>query len=307
MWAERMIGMLGQIHRAIVTSPEPIPNVEFSMSVKDDCPTPKSIQNAIWNFNRRAGDTQQEALWLMPAFSHWAWKDVAGSYAPYQKMMLETDALPITEKIQKAVWRGAVSVNNALREPLVKAAKDQSWADVSGIDWDNKKELKSKWISMPDHCNYAFPIYTEGTTWSGRLKYLLNCHSALVMPPSEWITPIHHLFSGGDRSQNYIPVHRNWTDLGEQMKFYIAHKEEAQMIADNSVATFRDRYLTPAAEACYWRRLFKSYATVAFKPDLYEPIRSGDLRQRKLRGITYEEWLLKPVDYKPHYAGEKDF
>ncbi|KAF2224690.1 lipopolysaccharide-modifying protein, partial [Elsinoe ampelina] len=292
-WRDRMIGTLGQLHRAIITAPEPVPNIEFSMSVKDDAPTPASMQNAIFNFNRKFTEPGQDALWLMPAFNYWAWKGVVGSYTPFQKMLKETDKQDMADKKPVAVWRGAVGVNPPLREPLLKAAEGKEWANVAGVDWGNKTDLQAKWIDMADHCDYAFPIYTEGTTWSGRLKYLLNCRSALVMPESEWITPLHALLQSEGPDQNFISVRRDWQDLEERITYYQAHWDEAQKIADNAVATFRDHYITPAAEACYWRQLFKTYATVAFKPYLYEDEEERgvyDARRQKVRGMTYEEW-----------------
>lgn len=47
------------------------------------------------------------------------------------------------------------------------------------------------------------------------------------------------------------------------MDSLIQDPAEAQRIAKNSVETFRERYLTQAAEACYWRALWRGYASVS--------------------------------------------
>jgi hypothetical protein len=43
---------------------------------------------------------------------------------------------------------------------------------------------------------------------------------------------------------------------------------EAEKIARNSVRTFRERYLTQAAEACYWRRLIRAWREVSFEAEM---------------------------------------
>ena len=61
----------------------------------------------------------------------------------------------------------------------------------------------------------------------------------------------------------------------------------AERIANNSVTTFRDRYLTPAAESCYWRELLNRWTAVS--PHITHTIMpSGYLRSR----MRYESFLL---------------
>jgi hypothetical protein len=60
----------------------------------------------------------------------------------------------------------------------------------------------------------------------------------------------------------------------------LAHPDKVKRIADNSVKTFRERYLTPAAEACYWRQLVRAYAEVAFVP-----------RRDEGRGVRWETFV----------------
>ena len=72
------------------------------------------------------------------------------------------------------------------------------------------------------------------------------------------------------------------------MAHLLANPAEAQRIADNSVKTFRERYLTPAAEACYWRKLWDAYANVSETPKLYVHTREG----KKKRGLRFETFLL---------------
>ena len=86
------------------------------------------------------------------------------------------------------------------------------------------------------------------------------------------------------------------------MEYLLAHPEEAKRIADNSVKTFRERYLTPAAEACYWRALFREWAGASFRPELYErdeslPVGVGQAQKsRRRRGIRFESFAIFDSD-----------
>ena len=72
------------------------------------------------------------------------------------------------------------------------------------------------------------------------------------------------------------------------MEYYLNHTKEAERIAKNSVRTFRERYLTTAAEACYWRALIRGWAEASFKPRGF--VIGPDGRQ-KMRGIRFENFV----------------
>ena len=86
------------------------------------------------------------------------------------------------------------------------------------------------------------------------------------------------------------------------MQYYLSHSEEAERIATEGVRTFRDRFLTPAAEACYWRKLIREYAKAqTWKPQLYKEITKKDgTRHLKRRGVSWERFVFRPpkqLDY----------
>jgi hypothetical protein len=103
----------------------------------------------------------------------------------------------------------------------------------------------------------------------------------------QWIQHHHHLLVANGTNQNYVEVERDFSDLGTVMDHLATHLEEAKRIADNGVRTFRERYLTPAAEACYWRTLIHGWAAVSFEPQKFEmnPTTSAS---NKLRGMRFE-------------------
>ena len=83
--------------------------------------------------------------------------------------------------------------------------------------------------------------------------------------------------------QNIVTVKEDWSDLQATIEGLLADPERAERIANNTVKTFRDRYLTPAAEACYWRKLFEAWKEVT--PEEKEV----DINER---GTSWESYLL---------------
>jgi hypothetical protein len=131
-----------------------------------------------------------------------------------------------------------------------------------------------------------------GHSYSGRAKYLLNCKSVSVVHTPEWVEPHTHLFVKEGPEQNIVAVERDWSDLESKMNYYLKHPKEAKKIAENSARIFRDRYLTPAAQACYWRKLFNAWASVSFEPEFYTSVKGHDGKMRKrVRGTTFETYV----------------
>ena len=99
-----------------------------------------------------------------------------------------------------------------------------------------------------------------------------------------------------------MPVKRDFSDLKKKVQYYLSNQYEAQKVADNAVATFRDRYLTLAAETCYWRRLIRSWREVAYDPEIYEEVQKnvdGKVQNiTMLRGIAYEEIVISREELK---------
>ena len=105
------------------------------------------------------------------------------------------------------------------------------------------------------------------------------------MHKRHWVENHHHLLITDGSQQNVVEVERDFSDLPLKMDYLLSHPVEAKRIANNSVTRFRDRYLTPAAQACYWRNLFWAWREVSFEPDLY-----GGMDPR-LRGVPYETYM----------------
>jgi hypothetical protein len=108
IWVDRNVNTRDQatlhaLHRAILTSPEALPNVEFTFNA-DDIASP---DDATWAYSRKAED---DKLWLMPDFGYWSWPEPKiGAYGEVQLKATEMDTtVPWKRKKWKLVWRGAI-------------------------------------------------------------------------------------------------------------------------------------------------------------------------------------------------------
>lgn len=286
--------MIQAIHRAVVTSPELLPDIEFVISADDKLPPAP-----LWSFAR---DEPDELTWLMPDFGFWSWPETkVGSYSEVQrkaKAMEDTTENPTGRawkwgtKKDKLFWRGA-TMGLELREKLIDVTAGKPWADVESITWKDKTAVKS----MDEHCQYKYVAHTEGNSYSGRLKYLQNCRSVIVVHKMNWMQHYTHLMVATGSKQNYVEVERNFSNLETTIHWLRTNDKKAVEIANNNVKLFRERYLTPAANVCYWRRLIRGWAEVSFTPSPWE-VKDG---MRKWRGLDVESWLLeRRMDWDPY-------
>lgn len=105
-------------------------------------------------------------------------------------------------------------------------------------------------------------------------------------------THLYHLLQPSGPNQNYVHVENDFQDLPSKMEDILVNPLEAQRIANNAAATFRDRYVTPAAQTCYFRRLFSTWAAMTDEPEPYEWVMNAEgVEQKKWRGMTFEEYM----------------
>lgn len=285
-YLSRALATLSQIDRALAASPEPIPDIEFSFIVAD-VPDPSHSNHTSWALTKHATDGE---IWLMPDFGYWSWPlSVVGAYRQVRAEIAASEEA-FENKIRLALWRGAAETNKA-RADLLTATHGKNWADVAEVHWKNLTAIHDASIpaaiSMVDHCAYEFLIHVEGKSYSGRGKYLLNCNSVFIAPEPEWAEPHLHLLESSGDGQNFVQVQRDFSDLEDKVQQLLDDPERSRAIASNSVKKFRDRYLTPAAQACYWRQLMKAWAEVSFDPDPYH-YPDG---KRRIRGKPFETFM----------------
>lgn len=287
----KIIATLSAMHRALAATKDrrEIPDVEFIFSIEDKASDVTGAGEPLWVFARKATEA---SLFLMPDFGYWAWDNMIkgknNEIGPYddvvEKAMHIESGLNFTDKVPALVWRGKLSFAPKLRRALLDVARGHTWGDVKELNWD----VRQNYLTLEDHCKYQFIAHAEGRSYSASLKYRQACHSVIVSHKLQYIQHHHYLLSSHGPTQNYVEVERDFSDLPAKMERLLANPDEAQRIADNSVKTFRERYLTPAAEACYWRALWRGYAKVVEKPKMW----TEEGGKRKKRGLRYETFLL---------------
>jgi hypothetical protein len=292
----RTLATLSQIQAALWAATargERLPNVEAAIVLDDISFIPQKTNHTVWTLASRVNDEAHDRHWLIPDFNLHSSTAPSGAYGDIQRRAASEDA-PITDKRQQAVWRGVTWSNEPVRNALLAATNNQSWADTAIVDVDTSDDE----LSVEELCRYAAILHTEGRSYSSRLTFLLNCGSLPVVHDLGWRTHYTHLLTANGPRQNYVPVRRDWTDLSDTVQWYLARPHEAQRVADESVRTFRERYLAPTATSCYWRRLISAYGENSFEPDVYEPTYPGSSEMR-MRGVPFEEFIHMKADYKP--------
>ncbi|KAK0733267.1 glycosyl transferase family 90-domain-containing protein [Lasiosphaeria miniovina] len=191
---------LHQLHRALVTSPTPLPDTVFTLNFQDQ------PFGTAWTYSRpallpHAPTDPNSRTFLMPHFSFWAWKlPFVGSMGRGAKAItaLEREyegAGRWNHKIPKAIWRGTTWFNSIhsprLRQHLVAAAKGQAWADVQPLQW--KGDNASNALPIEEFCRYKYVLHTEGVSYSGRFQFVQMCASVVITPPMHWMQHTTHL------------------------------------------------------------------------------------------------------------------
>jgi len=188
----------------------------------------------------------------MPDFGYWSWPEPKiGAYHEVQRKAIAMDKkVAFAAKIPKVVWRGAI-LGLAVREKLLSVTKGKDWADVRTLDWGKHESWVNDKLTMDEHCKYKYVMHTEGTSNSGRLKYLQNCRSVVFVHKLNWVQHHHHYMVASGPEQNFVEVERDFSDLEEKIQWLEEHQTEAEAIAERGIKVFRERFLTPAAETCY--------------------------------------------------------
>ncbi|KAG8527411.1 uncharacterized protein KY384_007563 [Bacidia gigantensis] len=281
----RGMATINAINRALVAHPDRanLPNCEFVFYTQDGQATDEGVP--IWAYTKSKG-IDFEHVWLMPDFGFFSWPEPKiGSYSEVRRKISEIDdQIPFGKKEDKLVWRGANLTEQ--RHSFIQATQDKSWADIGVLDWSDESNIKNKLLPIAEHCKYMFVMHVSGYAWSAQGKYMHNCNSVFVTHQLDFAEIYDQVLEASGPEQNYVKVKDDWSDLEQQIEALRKNVKQAQQIAHQSTKVLRDRYLTPAAEACYWRALIAAYGSVSFEPDFYEP------NEHTWRGVPFDSITL---------------
>lgn len=245
---------LHQIYRAVLTSPDPLPNTILSVNIQDG-PSDFTLSYSRPAYDPRSPGTPfVSRAFLMPHFSFWAWPlPFVGSFVRAEGAINSLEAtLPFSKKDPRVVWRGTKRYKSAhnphLRVDLLRVTGGVEWADVQTLEWDavnngtgTTKKVATNSLMIEDFCKYKYVLYTDGVTYSGRLQFHQMCGSVLLTPPIAWMQHTTHLvkplFSSdldfGDANRTWLNgTEKRWVPSeGEQEAWPIHYKpDEANIV-----------------------------------------------------------------------------
>lgn len=273
----RGLATIHAINRALVAIPPEerrrLPNSEFMIWVWD-----RPNGAPVFSYTKHNATDADEGkddswnAWLMPDFGMYDWADSKdGSWTEARRRMRSIEEeMPFDQKEPKMYWRGTNHQGVALRNQFVEASAGKWWSDIGEFDQFHKDELKEDLRPIGDFCKYQFTGHVSGFSWSGAGKYVHNCRSVFITHPVEWMEVYTPVLQSSGPEQNYVEAKADWSDLEAKVVKLLANPKKAEKIAENQVKVLRDRYLTPAAQACYWRRLLQGYGSVSFEPRFFE-------------------------------------
>jgi hypothetical protein len=253
----RVQAVLADLHRAILTSPERLPDIEFLFNTADSAPSEK--YTPVFGLSRGL----EERAFLISDFGYWAWPEpLVNGFTEFENQVDRVEEeVPWEEKKDQLFWRGNVRMNPG-REHLVSISEqyNETWGNVRGIDWGDLKEGSR--YDMADHCQFKFLAHIEGVRYSARLKYLQHCSSVIVTHERKWTTPLSHLLKTRGVEQNVVVVGSDFKGIDKVMEDLLLNEEKAKKIARNSQETFGKKYGRLGAEVCYWRQLIRGYHSI---------------------------------------------
>lgn len=285
---------LALLQQSIITAREPLPNVEFCVGVQD------------WPGKGKFGldrPPEVEDVWLMPDYAFLSWPEHVGTYHDLRRRIETVEhATPWEHKHPKLLWRGSMTVGTADREAMVHAAQGYPWNDIKAVNWTTGANA----LLMENHCQWKFQAVSDGNSYTGKLRYLQNCKTVIVTHQPRWLQHFTHLFnsdwsspdqnivmipepeeppptlSDGQAPDPAVETERMWRRLPETMTALLNDDKRAKQIAENQWNFFRNRYVSPASAACYWRKAIKGYGSVQnFTVDL-----AGT-------ETSYESWITR--------------
>ncbi|GAC75232.1 endoplasmic reticulum protein EP58 [Moesziomyces antarcticus T-34] len=261
-----------------------IDGTELVISTADfDGFTDSASRGAGWVLDKRVNDT--EGQYLFPDFSFASWPEAGiASYPEFRHDAEQVNAeTPWHDKLNPAFWRGDAlkGSNIAVRASLLDVATGpgtESWSDVKRTSFWEEGPGIGKIVSPAEHCRHKFLIHSEGVAYSGRSKFILGCQSTVVMHALEWEQHFHPALIATPNSadQNIIRLDGRYFEALPATMHELIQEEEAsasavtdfrrpglttgKRVATNAKRTLTDRYLTPAATACYIRAALLSYS-----------------------------------------------
>ncbi|MDR9826396.1 glycosyl transferase family 90 [Vibrio sp. FNV 38] len=155
----------------------------------------------------------------------------------YRHFRFVNDKKKFTEKLNMAVFRGAVSQAHRIRF-MEKMASHQLMDAGQSNESETHPDWKKPFMSVEEQLNYKFIVCLEGNDVASNLKWAMSSNSVVITPKMKFET----WFMEGtlESGVHYIEVNDDWSDFDEKVSYYIENPHEAEKIIKNAHA-----YITP--------------------------------------------------------------
>ncbi|AVM51345.1 glycosyltransferase [Capnocytophaga sp. oral taxon 878] len=155
---------------------------------------------------------------------------------------------PFDQKKDMMIGRGAIYqdhrfdfYNKHFGNPLCNLGS----VDKNGL---SKPEWLTEKTSMKEHLDYKFILSLQGNDVASNLKWVMSSNSVAVMPkPTIETWFMEGTLKGG---VHYIEIAADYSDLEEQLRYYIARPKECMEILENAHRYVAQFWKEEAEELC---------------------------------------------------------
>lgn len=151
------------------------------------------------------------------------------------------DTIPFQEKENLLVWRGKVHQKHRIR--FFEKHFNNPLCNIGMVNENHlPKEWKKGKLSLKEQLHYKFILAIEGNDVASNLKWVFSSNSLAVMPKPKYET----WFMEGklEAGVHYVEIKEDFSNLDEQLHYYMQHPQEAQKILENAhqyVAQFQNK------------------------------------------------------------------
>lgn len=192
---------------------------------------------------------------LFPDFTTFDWWEA--SLPPFQitRTSLPEKSQQFSKKVAKLFWRGSTVLQQGTQRTdlVAQLGPRTDIADVKDITDLAPAVKKQVFKTLSEMCDYRYIVYTEGITYSGRLKYTTLCNSVQIGYKITFIEFWTHLIE-----PYYVNVN-SWDEAVDRMAEFEKDLAKAELLARGQVDALREQ-LTPKGISCYIQRMMEGYA-----------------------------------------------
>ena len=269
------------------------PNADFVLNTQDGVRVNEPCFLEMDKHINEAASTSRSTLnhFILPDFTTYDWFEVRFPAFQTALTSLSSMAPSFSEKTPKLFWRGSTSLQQGTqRTDLVTQLEPlTSIADVKSTERNDSSRVVQQpdYKTLPEMCGYRYIIYTEGITYSGRLKYTALCNSVQIGHPITFIEFWSHLLD-----PYYVKV-SSWDDAVTKMQALELDLPRAEKLASGLVETLREQ-LTAKGIDCYVQRMVEGYAK-SQRWDVLSP--EEDVRGKNKAGEEADDFYWVPLEH----------